>query len=138
MVEVYSKTEKGFTALHILIPTFLVLVLHSWLSNSLINTQTWFKDVLHSMSSAPFQIPSVDENSYRLLQLDNGMTCLIVSDVNTEKAAAAVDVRVGSLSDPVDVPGLAHFLEHMLFYSSEKYPVEVNTIFRQLFSSVVC
>lgn len=22
------------------------------------------------------------------------------------------------------MPGLAHFLEHMLFYSSEKYPVE--------------
>ncbi len=31
---------------------------------------------------------------------------------------------MGSLSDPDDLPGLAHFLEHMLFYSSEKYPVE--------------
>lgn len=31
---------------------------------------------------------------------------------------------MGSLSDPEDIPGLAHFLEHMLFYSSEKYPVE--------------
>lgn len=28
------------------------------------------------------------------------------------------------MSDPEDVPGLAHFLEHMLFYSSEKYPEE--------------
>ena len=36
----------------------------------------------------------------------------------------AVQVRVGSLSDPDDLPGLAHFLEHMLFYSSEKYPQE--------------
>lgn len=33
-------------------------------------------------------------------------------------------VRVGSMADPEDTPGLAHFLEHMLFYSSEKYPVE--------------
>ena len=33
-------------------------------------------------------------------------------------------VRVGSLSDPSDVPGLAHFVEHMLFYSSEKYQEE--------------
>ena len=31
---------------------------------------------------------------------------------------------MGSLSDPDDLPGLAHFLEHMLFYSSEKYPQE--------------
>lgn len=35
-----------------------------------------------------------------------------------------LQVRVGSLSDPVDLPGLAHFLEHMLFYSSAKYPQE--------------
>ena len=33
-------------------------------------------------------------------------------------------VRVGSMSDPEQLPGLAHFCEHMLFYSSEKYPVE--------------
>ena len=39
-------------------------------------------------------------------------------------ALPAVQVRVGSLSDPDDLPGLAHFLEHMLFYSSEKYPQE--------------
>eukprot|EP00955_Chlamydomonas_euryale_P119016 366570-Chlamydomonas_euryale.AAC.5 len=31
-------------------------------------------------------------------------------------------VNVGSMSDPDDFPGLAHFCEHMLFYASEKYP----------------
>lgn len=35
-----------------------------------------------------------------------------------------VQVRVGSLGDPDDLPGLAHFTEHMLFYASEKYPQE--------------
>ena len=33
-------------------------------------------------------------------------------------------MHVGSLSDPKELPGLAHFLEHMLFYSNEKYPEE--------------
>lgn len=28
------------------------------------------------------------------------------------------------MCDPKELPGLAHFLEHMLFYSSEKYPIE--------------
>lgn len=35
-----------------------------------------------------------------------------------------MQVHVGSLSDPDDVPGLAHFLEHMLFYGSERFPEE--------------
>lgn len=72
----------------------------------------------------PFVTPSVDEYSYRLLTLDNGIQALLVHDPETDKAAAACDVHVGSLSDPTDLPGLAHFLEHMLFYSSEKYPEE--------------
>lgn len=30
----------------------------------------------------------------------------------------------GYLSDPADVPGIAHFCEHMLFLGTEKYPQE--------------
>lgn len=30
----------------------------------------------------------------------------------------------GSLSDPDELPGLAHFCEHMLFLGTEKYPCE--------------
>lgn len=58
------------------------------------------------------------------MRLPNGMRVLLVHDPSADKAAAAVDVRAGSLSDPRDIPGLAHFLEHMLFYSSERYPEE--------------
>jgi insulysin len=35
-----------------------------------------------------------------------------------------MDVHVGACSDPDDVPGLAHFCEHMLFLGTEKYPQE--------------
>jgi len=47
---------------------------------------------------------------------------VLVSDATTDKAAAAMDVNVGSLLDPPEFAGIAHFLEHMLFYSSTKYP----------------
>ena len=39
-------------------------------------------------------------------------------------AGAAMAVGVGSFSDPSSVQGLAHYLEHMLFMGSEKYPSE--------------
>ncbi|KAF2885664.1 hypothetical protein ILUMI_20515 [Ignelater luminosus] len=39
-------------------------------------------------------------------------------------AAAALCIGVGSFSDPKEVPGLAHFLEHMVFMGSEKFPQE--------------
>lgn len=39
-------------------------------------------------------------------------------------AAAALCVGVGSFHEPENLQGLAHFLEHMVFMGSEKYPRE--------------
>ena len=39
-------------------------------------------------------------------------------------AAAAMIVGVGSLYDPPECQGMAHFLEHLLFMGSKKYPEE--------------
>jgi insulysin len=63
-----------------------------------------------------------DRRDYRALVLENGLKVLLVSDPETDKAAAAMDVDAGSNSDPADFAGLAHFLEHMLFLGTEKYP----------------
>ncbi|HBK19461.1 MAG TPA: hypothetical protein DDZ38_12535, partial [Gammaproteobacteria bacterium] len=40
---------------------------------------------------------------------------LLVSDPETDKSAAALAVYRGSFHETNDRPGLAHFLEHMLF-----------------------
>lgn len=63
-----------------------------------------------------------DDRDYRLLRLDNGLEALLISDPATDTAAAALNVGVGSAQDPKDRAGLAHFLEHMLFLGTEKYP----------------
>ncbi|XP_017877300.1 nardilysin-like [Ceratina calcarata] len=122
-----------------------------------------------------------DKKEYRVIQLENGLTALLISDqsnlVNQEDllsdkddgisseseseasgeseeevsgessdgsdsedgedcvpekstkreekmAACALSVGVGSFSDPPEIPGLAHFLEHMVFMGSEKYTEE--------------
>jgi len=63
-----------------------------------------------------------DKRNYRYIVLDNQLRVLLISDSTTEKSAAALDVNVGANQNPVDRAGLAHFLEHMLFLGTEKYP----------------
>ncbi|XP_033611295.1 insulin-degrading enzyme-like [Cryptotermes secundus] len=65
-----------------------------------------------------------DKRLYRCLELQNDMKLLLISDSSTDKSAASLDVNVGHMSDPSDLPGLAHFCEHMLFLGTEKYPSE--------------
>jgi len=65
-----------------------------------------------------------DNREYRAFRLDNGMSVLLVSDSAASRGAAAIAVHVGSFSDPKDIPGLAHFAEHMCFLGTQKYPQE--------------
>ncbi|GAA5908366.1 hypothetical protein JCM6882_007915 [Rhodosporidiobolus microsporus] len=65
-----------------------------------------------------------DDRQYRFLTLKNGLKALLISDKTSDKAAAALGVQVGHLSDPDDLPGLAHFCEHMLFLGTERFPDE--------------
>lgn len=70
----------------------------------------------------PRQKAPNDLSESRHFVLPNGMKVLLVSDPKLNKASAAVAVGVGSLSDPPARPGLAHYLEHMLFLGTEKFP----------------
>lgn len=63
-----------------------------------------------------------DKRDYLAFTLPNQMKVLVISDPTTDKAAASVDVNVGSNANPKSRLGLAHFLEHMLFLGTEKYP----------------
>ncbi|KAM0735141.1 Insulin-degrading enzyme [Formica fusca] len=63
-----------------------------------------------------------DDRLYRGLELANKMKVLLISDSTTDKSAVALDVNIGYMCDPDDLPGLAHFCEHMLFLGTEKYP----------------
>lgn len=63
-----------------------------------------------------------DTRQYQAIRLDNGMVVLLVSDPQAVKSLSALVVPVGSLQDPVEHQGLAHFLEHMTLMGSQKYP----------------
>lgn len=63
-----------------------------------------------------------DERNYAYFELQNQLRVVVVSDPEVKKAAVSLDVATGSKDDPEDRQGLAHFLEHMLFLGTEKYP----------------
>ncbi|MBT5686095.1 MAG: hypothetical protein HOJ11_13900, partial [Gammaproteobacteria bacterium] len=63
-----------------------------------------------------------DTRDYRYLELVNGLKVVLISDQKADKAAASLTAFRGSFNDPSDRLGLAHFLEHMLFIGTEKYP----------------
>lgn len=47
--------------------------------------------------------PDPDDREYRLIQLQNGLLAMLVHDSVADKAAACVDIAVGSLHDPVSL-----------------------------------
>jgi insulysin len=63
-----------------------------------------------------------DNRDYLAFELDNGLKVMVISDPGTDKAAASLEVGTGSGDDPAQRQGLAHFLEHMLFLGTSKYP----------------
>jgi protease-3 len=63
-----------------------------------------------------------DDRDYALVELANGLEVMLVSDPTVEKSAAALSVGLGAAADPDEYPGMAHYLEHMLFMGSAQYP----------------
>ena len=78
----------------------------------------------YAIYTKPLEVSSLDDRTYRLLRLENGLEAMVIHDPETDKSSAAMDVRVGHLSDPIELQGLAHFCEHLLFMGTEKYPRE--------------
>ena len=70
----------------------------------------------------PRVVATTDKAEFRRFVLENGLRVLLVSDPNFNKSGASLAVGIGQIDDPFDHAGLAHFLEHMLFLGTEKYP----------------
>lgn len=57
-------------------------------------------------------------------QLAGGLRVAALSQAGATKAAISLRVAAGSHDEPTAYPGLAHFLEHLLFLGSHGYAVE--------------
>lgn len=55
------------------------------------------------------------------LHLDNGLRTRLLQRPDTALAAVVVDVAAGSHDEPASFPGMAHFLEHLVFLGSRRF-----------------
>ncbi|CCH58595.1 hypothetical protein TBLA_0A08050 [Henningerozyma blattae CBS 6284] len=100
------------------------LDLHPYMHSNIILSIIIQKDFNQTISSNILK-PITDERNYQFIKLNkNNLHALIIQDKTTDKAAAALDVNAGAFMDPSNLPGLAHFCEHLLFMGSKNFPNE--------------
>lgn len=75
-------------------------------------------------SKVSVRAPLNDRRSYDYTTFENGLKVLAVQDPKASKSGFAVAVSAGSFYDPAQLPGLAHFCEHLLFLGTKKFPDE--------------
>jgi insulysin len=68
--------------------------------------------------------PSLSDRKTAKIKLHNGLKAYLISDPKADQSASALSVNTGSWENPKNYPGMAHFLEHMLFKGTKLYPEE--------------
>ena len=66
--------------------------------------------------------PPNDKSLYKHIKLKNNLEVVLIQDKDVTLSAASLTVNVGSYNNYDDYLGIAHFLEHMLFMGTKKYP----------------
>lgn len=104
---------------------------HSFANN--LPNQTASQPTL-ATTTAPYQLLDVeihksptDKAVYQAIKLPNEMEVLLISDEKANKSLFSVGISVGSMEDPLNQQGLAHYLEHMILMGSKAYP-ETNSL----------
>lgn len=73
------------------------------------------------LSSLP---PFLQYCQTKKITLENGLEVFLISDPRAPKSSAALGVESGSWDNPPEFPGMAHFVEHLLFMGNKGYPDE--------------
>lgn len=68
--------------------------------------------------------PKIDQRQFVGGKLKNNIKYIVINDKHLERSYVSVSVNIGTFANPKEYGGLAHFLEHMLFQGSTKYPDE--------------
>ena len=76
------------------------------------------------MKNTMIDIPLNETRKFKYGILPNKLKYVVIQDENDDMSNVSMSVKVGSLDEPHEYMGLAHFLEHMLFLGSNTYKNE--------------
>ncbi len=76
---------------------------------------------ISSLQTFAGDIPAKEENDFFTKGiLSNGMTLIVARDNSMPRVTMMTAVKAGSIDEPVNATGLAHYLEHMLFKGTDR------------------
>ena len=75
------------------------------------------------LAVAPSTTPASAATRAETLTLGNGLQVVVIPDHRAPVVTHMVWYKVGGADEPKGVSGIAHFLEHLMFKSTEKIPV---------------
>ena len=80
-------------------------------------------------------IPPNEQRKFKSGILKNGLKYVAIQDTTDDSAHISMAIKAGSIDDPTDYMGLAHFLEHMLFLGSGKFKDKGESYFEEVVKS---
>ncbi|WP_416192301.1 pitrilysin [Neisseria sp. CCUG12390] len=101
---------------------FLVIATPNAPAADTVQTASYIPITPYRFINQPINKAPKDKAGYRAVELANGMTVLLISDPDANKSIMAAALPIGSKDDPVNQKGMAHYLEHMIFMGSKRYP----------------
>ncbi|MDR2083417.1 MAG: insulinase family protein [Bacteroidales bacterium] len=81
------------------------------------------KRLLLILSAVVFPLISFSQQKYidaKNYQLKNGLKVILCRDTEKPEIYGAVSINVGSINDPADATGMAHYFEHIMFKGTNK------------------
>jgi len=98
--------------------TFLLLFIAAWMSCTQQNYQTITKSDSLGYS---YEEVTNDPTQTRIYTLKNGLKVYLSVNKDEPRATSLIATHAGSVNDPAETTGLAHYLEHMMFKGTGKF-----------------
>ena len=85
------------------------------------NNSRYTKEVVTDKNGYTYEQVTNDPLKTRIYTLKNGLKVYLSVNKDEPRAMGLIGVRAGSINDPVETTGLAHYLEHMMFKGTDQF-----------------